>query len=346
MTRPASVYALVCALLTCLLLTGCAQAGGAGPVATDHRASRATRPSVTPTPPPDAPGTFSASTGMAIPPSTVAAWPDGTPRASSTAAAARDEISTWESGKVFPITVHFVHRSGGQLYLVPERRQAAAGATAMESAARLALSEQPTWPGPANPFPRGTRLLGFTLGDGTATLNLSSEVLSWEGPPDEADYAIQALAHTLASAGDVGRVRIQVEGHTGGLLAGRDLTKLWGGLAITRPAVPDPAVRLAPITLTTPRPRTAVAGDRLWVQGEASTLDGIVSLRLRDENDKVAAQNFTTAEQTAPRRGPFSGSLPFKAPDHPATWTLEVFATNPADGSTTYQVDVPVAVGG
>jgi hypothetical protein len=242
--------------------------------------------------------------------------------------------------------VHFVYRSNGRIYLVPERRRARAAAGAMEAAAMLALSERPTWPGPANPFPAGTRLLGFTLADGTATLNLSSEVLAWDRGPEEANYAVQALVRTLASVGEVARVRIQVEGQAAGLKRGRDLEKLWGGLAITRPAVPDPAVRVAPITLTTPRPNSAVAGGRVWVQGEASTAGGTVGLRLLDQDGTVMAQNFTTAEETAPRRGAFSASLPFTAPAQPATWSLEVFETNPADGSTTYQIAVPVTVGG
>jgi Immunoglobulin-like domain of bacterial spore germination/Sporulation and spore germination len=347
MTRPALPRALG-ALIACCLLAACGQAGGSNPVETDRRAARTSesaRQGIVPSGEPGA-GSVATSTNRALPPTTVATGNEGAAPLASAPGSTRDEALPWESGKAVPVTVHFVYRSNGRLYLVPERRRARAAAGAMEAAAMLALSERPTWPGPANPFPGGTRLLGFTLADGTATLNLSSEVLAWDGGPEDASYAVQALVRTLASVGEVARVRIQVEGQAAGLKRGRDLDKLWGGLAITRPAVPDPAMRVAPITLATPRPNSAVTGGRVWVQGEASTAGGTVSLRLRDQDGTVMAQNFTTAEETAPRRGAFSASLPFTAPGKAATWSLEVFETNPADGSTNYQIAIPVTVGG
>lgn len=343
--------ATVCALLMCCLLAGCGQAQvGVDPVATDRRASRGSG-ELRQDPAPDEPGdragtTAAARDGKAIASSSTRPDPVERPGAAPRATVTPDDDTAWESGRRIAVTVYFVHKWSDRLYLVPERRQAGVGGTAVESAARLALTEKPIWGGPANPFPPGTRLLGVTVAGGTATVDLSSEILAWRGSAEEARYSVQALACALADAGKVQRIRVRVEGRTGGMVDGRDVAKLWGGLAVTRPVQPDASIRMAPITLTQPRPRTLVAGGRLWIQGHASTGQGTVSLRLRDAAGGVVAQDFTTAESAAPERGAFSASLAFTPPRRPASWTLEVFEANPADGSITYQVDVPVLVGG
>jgi hypothetical protein len=348
--RPAAVWV---PLLVCCVLAGCGPAAVDVDRAADNRASRAAGPAHLPASaseasvpagggPDPAPtsqetASVSPSAGMSL---------DGLGATPETTAPADDAMSAFESGRVIAVTVHFVRRWGGRLYLVPERRQAGSGQVAVESAARLALTVKPTWAGATNPFPAGTRLLGVALLDGTATVDLSSEVLAWHGTAEEARYSAQALACTLASAGPVERVRVRVEGRSAGVLDGHDIAKLWDGLAVTRPLTPDPTVRLAPIVLSNPRPGLRVADGRLLIQGEASTGQGTVSLRLRDADGQVVAQNFTTAEEKAPKRGPFSAALTFTPPRVAAAWTLEVFEADPGDGTITYQVKVPINVGG
>jgi hypothetical protein len=346
-------FVSVCALLlVSALLAGCAQAGvEVDRAAAEHQASRAS--AQTHQRPADAPSAADGATPSSA---------DGGPAAASapssgavlgeldaapkTTATGQGDVTAFESGRVTPVTVHFVRRWAGRLYLVPEKRQTGSGVDAVESAARLALTEQPTWAGSVNPFPPGTELLGLALLDGTATLDLSSDVLAWQGTAEDAWYSVQALTRTLASTGRVDRVRVRVEGRSTGRLAGHDVAELWTGIGLDKPVQPDPSARLAPIILAQPRPGSAVTDGRLLIQGEASTGQGTVSLRLRDADGQVVAQNFTTAEEKAPKRGAFSVALPFTPPRRPAVWTLEVFEADPAGGTITYQVTVPVQVGG
>jgi len=346
-------FMMVCTLLlVSALLAGCAQAGvEVDRAAADHQASRASAQVPQQPPAGERTGTDDATTSASGSPESAGAPSSGVildevDAAPKTTAMAPEDMAAFESGRVIAVTVHFVRKWAGRLYLVPERRQTRSGGDAVESAARLALSEQPTWAGAVNPFPKGTKLLGLALLDGTATLDLSSDVLAWRGTAEDAQYSVQALASTLASTGRVDRVRIQVEGRSAGSLAGQDIARLWTGIGIGKPVQPDPTVRLAPITLTQPRPGSAVTDGRLLIQGEASTAQGMVSLRLRDADGQVVAQNFTTAEEKAPKRGAFSAALPFTPPRRLTVWTLEVFEADPAGGTITYLVTVPVQVGG
>jgi germination protein M len=241
------------------------------------------------------------------------------------------------------LEVYFLRTVDGRQYLAPERHAVPATRAVAAAAVRELLAGRPLFGGSRPPFAAGTRLRGVRLDGGTATVDLSREVL--RGPPGDAErYPLQALVHTVTQFRTVKRVVVAVEGRVSGTVAGRSLAAFWGA-APGEPLVRDRAIRLAPITLVAPVPGDVVRGGRLVVKGEASVHEGTVSLRLRDAGGRAVAQGYTTASTGAPGRGPFSGALTFPPPDGPQRWTLEVFEVSAEDGSVVYSVQVPVRVG-
>jgi hypothetical protein len=231
----------------------------------------------------------------------------------------------------------------GRQYLVPERHPVPGTRAVAAAAVNELLRGRPMFPGSRRPFAAGTRLRGVRVDGGTATVDLSREVL--RGRPGGAQrYPLQALVHTVTQFRTVKRVVVAVEGRTSGTVAGRSLAEFWD-VAPGEALVRDRTVRLAPISVVDPGPGTLVEGGRLVVRGYASVDEGTVSLRLRGGGGMVMAQGYTTAATAAPGRGPFSGALTFTAPGQPQRWTLEVFEVSAEDGSVVYWVQVPVWVG-
>jgi Immunoglobulin-like domain of bacterial spore germination/Sporulation and spore germination len=231
----------------------------------------------------------------------------------------------------------------GRQYLVPERHPVPGTRAVAAAAVNELLRGRPMFPGSRRPFAAGTRLRGVRVDGGTATVDLSREVL--RGRPGGAQrYPLQALVHTVTQFRTVKRVVVAVEGRTSGTVAGRSLAEFWD-VAPGEALVRDRTVRLAPISVVDPGPGTLVEGGRLVVRGYASVDEGTVSLRLRGGGGMVMAQGYTTAATAAPGRGPFSGALTFTAPGQPQRWTLEVFEVSAEDGSVVYWVHVPVWVG-
>jgi hypothetical protein len=231
----------------------------------------------------------------------------------------------------------------GRQYLVPERHRVPGTRAVAAAAVNELLRGRPMFPGSRRPFAAGTRLRGVRVDGGTATVDLSREVL--RGRPGGAQrYPLQALVHTVTQFRTVKRVVVAVEGRTSGTVAGRSLAEFWD-VAPGEALVRDRTVRLAPISVVDPGPGTLVEGGRLVVRGHASVYEGTVSLRLRGGGGMVMAQGYTTAATAAPGRGPFSGALTFTAPGQPQRWTLEVFEVSAEDGSVVYWVHVPVWVG-
>jgi Immunoglobulin-like domain of bacterial spore germination/Sporulation and spore germination len=239
--------------------------------------------------------------------------------------------------------VYYPRTVDGRQYLVPERHPVPGTRAVAAAAVNELLRGRPMFPGSRRPFAAGTRLRGVRVDGGTATVDLSREVLRGR-PGDAQRYPLQALVHTVTQFRTVKRVVVAVEGRTSGTVAGRSLAEFWD-VAPGEALVRDRTVRLAPISVVDPGPGTLVEGGRLVVRGHASVYEGTVSLRLRDGGGLVMAQGYTTAATAAPGRGPFSGALTFTAPAQPQRWTLEVFEVSAEDGSVVYWVHVPLWVG-
>jgi Immunoglobulin-like domain of bacterial spore germination/Sporulation and spore germination len=265
----------------------------------------------------------------------------GSPSASTAAVLQRPEATPARPD--LHLTVYYPRTLDGHQYLVPERHTVPGTGAVAAAAVDELLRGRPLFPGSRPPFAAGTRLRGVRVHGGTATVDLSREVLRGR-PGDPQRYPLQALVYTVTQFRTVRRVVVAVEGRASGTVGGVRLAEFWD-LAPGKPLARDPKARLAPISLVAPGPGAVVRGGRLVVTGEASVHEGTVSLRLRDGDGRVQAQGYTTAATAAPGRGPFSGALTFAAPARPQRWTLEVFEVSAADGSVVYWVHVPVRVG-
>lgn len=243
------------------------------------------------------------------------------------------------------LTVYYLREVGGMRYLAPERRELLT-APPSQDAATAAVTEllagSPRCLGATRPFPAGTRLLGLRVEDVTATVNLSAGAL---GASNGDGYAVQALVWTVTQIPRIARVVVEVEGRTGGTLAGGDVSRLLGVGAGGRQLVRDRTVRVAPILLHQPAPGAAVEGGRVVVKGEARVASGTVGLRLRDRSGRVVSQSYAALGASAPAWGAFSGALSFAPPPTPQPWTVEAFEASPTDASVTYRVAVSVWVG-
>lgn len=105
----------------------------------------------------------------------------------------------------------------------------------------------------------------------------------------------------------------------------------------------EPPVRLESenIYVSAPAPDQTVTSP-VTVSGQARVFENVVNIRLRDEDGRILAETYTTAD--APdigQFGPFSISLSFDAPTG-TTGTIEVFQQSARDGSETDTVSIPV----
>lgn len=108
--------------------------------------------------------------------------------------------------------------------LVPTEKTVKAGEDPKEAAINR-LIEQGDTPELANTIPKGTRLLGLKVKDGTAVLNLSKEFRdNFNGGSEEETMLIGAILKTLGQFPDVKRVSFLLEGKPLDTLGHLDLT--------------------------------------------------------------------------------------------------------------------------
>lgn len=109
-------------------------------------------------------------------------------------------------------TLYFARIVDGKLRLVAVRRDLPPGL----GVARASLNELIEGQVPAaceRPLPLGTKLLGVTVADGLATVDLSQQLVSgFRGGSDNEGVVVFSVVNTLTSLPTVERVQILVEG--------------------------------------------------------------------------------------------------------------------------------------
>jgi len=110
------------------------------------------------------------------------------------------------------VNVYHVVIEEGQPKIRPRRQEVPEGKDPIETAIRT-LVEQGTSGDVSNPIPEGTRLLGFDLRNGLATINLSHEFIdNFRGGSTGEALVIGTILKTLGQFPEVRQVRILVEG--------------------------------------------------------------------------------------------------------------------------------------
>lgn len=214
-------------------------------------------------------------------------------------------------------------------YLRPDSGLARGAVTALLAGAQ---ADDPRGIGTA--VPGGTRLLGISVRDSTATVDLSRAFESGAGSAG-VRLRLAQLTYTLARLPNVGRVVVRIEGRPADVFSSEGLI-VSGGLDPSEfpdlaPLDDDP-----PIVLTEPVPGSTVRGP-LVLKGSANVFEAHVGLRVRGAEGAVVVSSWTTASCGTGCRGTFEKTI--ELPDSVrGVLMVEAFEPSAQDGSDLHLV--------
>jgi hypothetical protein len=200
-----------------------------------------------------------------------------------------------------------------------------AGPTATERAGGLSTA-----------VPAGTTLLGVTIRDGLATVDLSGAFGSGGGSLSMTSRVAQVV-FTLTQFPTVQRVSFRLDG--------KDVAALGGeGVDVSDVTRADYESRSAAVLVERPLWGASVSSP-LRVTGTADVFEAVFFLELRDSADHVLVTQREMATSGTGTRGTFDATLTFSAPAAGAG-TLVAFTRSPKDGTRHDEVSVPVRLAG
>jgi len=181
-------------------------------------------------------------------------------------------------------------------------------------------------------IPEGSTLLGVTVADGVADVDVSPEFFAGAGGPDLRGRLAQVV-FTLTRFEDITAVRFW----SGGQIVGFDAT-----VGVSYPLVrADFADLLPPIMIESPIYWASDGENPLVVTGTANVFEAVVSLELLAENGSILWEGFTTATCGTGCRSDFSVEIPYEVAEG-QIGTLVAWETSMEDGSRLYERRHPV----
>lgn len=200
-----------------------------------------------------------------------------------------------------------------------------------EAVARAALEAVLAGPpsGYESAIPAGTRLLGLTIDNGVATVDLSQDFRGVDAPAEA------QLVYTLTRFGTVDGVSLQIEGSDEPLLGSE------------REVLDHPATRAdyetetPAILIETPAPGDTV-GAPLRIAGTSNVFEANMALQVF-QNDTKLVDTFVTASSGSGDRGTFDAEVPL---DVTGPVRIVMYAPSAENGQPQHQVEVPVTVAG
>ena len=183
--------------------------------------------------------------------------------------------------------------------------------------------------------PEGTELLGVTIDDGVATVDLSEEFTSGGGSASMMGRVAQVV-YTLTQFDTVEAVELEVEGE--------QLTELGGeGMLLEEPQTRDDWESLAPaILVESPLPFADVTSP-LRLTGTANTFETAFRVNLTDGEGLIVYDEPAQATSGSGTRGTFDITASFDVP-RPGVGSVIVFEESAKDGSRTNLVEIPVEI--
>lgn len=302
----------------------CTSSGGLGPVPTPPVTPA---PSVGPTPPDMTPGPSAVPT---VSPSPTAAPSAPTASPGPTAAPTQEPVGT------MVVRAYFVMAGEvGVEGLVPTLRDVPETAGVARSAMEVLLAAEilDDYDVLSTAIPAGTELLGLSVKDGIATVDLSSEFESGGGSASTF-YRLGQVVYTLTQFSTIDAVRFQVEGRTvttfgseGVILDGpqsrADFEDLLPAVFVDRPAF------------------AAAAGNPVRLTGSANTFEAVFMITILDGSGRVLAEQNAMATCGTGCRGTFDETVRYDVDK--AQWgTLRVWVSSAKDGSPEDVRDYPV----
>jgi hypothetical protein len=179
----------------------------------------------------------------------------------------------------------------------------------------------------------GTTLLGLTIGDGVATVDLDATFVDQETPAIAVGSLAQ-IVYTLTQFDRIQGVVFEVDG--------RPLTNFGGYEIDGAQRRADFADQLPAILVQSPS-----IGDRVSspvrISGTADVFEAVVSIAILDEHGKVIASTFTMATCGTGCRGTWETDVAY---DVASTQhgTIKVYEVSAMDGSDIHVVRIPVTL--
>jgi len=181
-------------------------------------------------------------------------------------------------------------------------------------------------------IPAGTRLLGLSIADGTARVDLSNEFAAGGGSLSMSARIAQVV-YTLTRFPSVRRVEVLLDGEPVETLGGEGIV-LDGAQrrADWRALEPNILVESPGVGAVLPTP--------FVLAGTAMVFEGSFQARLVDSSERRVVNVVVQATRGAPGRGRFAKEIAFSTAARRGT--LIVFAQNMEDGSRQDEVEIPV----
>lgn len=186
-------------------------------------------------------------------------------------------------------------------------------------------------------IPDGTELLGLTVDDGVATVDLSAEFGSGGGSASMMGRVAQVV-FTLTQFPTVDSVLFELEGEPVTALGGE-------GLLLTEPQTRDDWESLSPaILVESPLPFEEVTSP-LRIRGTANTFEAAFVVNVTDGDGLIVYDEPAMATSGTGTRGTFDITATFEVP-RAGFGSVIVFERSAEDGRQINIVEVPVRVSG
>ena len=149
-------------------------------------------------------------------------------------------------------------------------------------------------------IPDGTELLGLAIGDGVATIDLSSEFAA-PGDPVSVEQRVAQVVFTLTRFASVEGVAFRIDG--------APVTTIGGAVGVELPVGRDDVQGATPeILLESPLPGQRVT-DPLLLVGSSATFEGTVRVAVVDGEGRTVHDGFFTGSGANGVWGPFETSV-------------------------------------
>jgi germination protein M len=183
-------------------------------------------------------------------------------------------------------------------------------------------------------IPDGTQLLGLTIEDSVARVDLTSEFESGGGSASMQTRLAQVV-YTITQFPTVKGVVFSLDGEPIDVLGGE-------GVVIDHPLTRRDYADLLPAILVTSPALTQTVESPVLVRGSANVFEANVGIQILDENDEVLVETFTTATCGTGCRGAYRIRVPFRV-DHAQQGTIVVHDDDAAGtGTFPHEVRIPV----
>ena len=306
-----------------IIADACTSSGGLGPV-----------PTVPPTAAPSLePGPSDETPSIAPSPSPS---PSGVPSASPSSEPSADPSPTAPVETMIVRAYYVLDGEPGVEGLVPSLR-VVPRSTGVARAAMNALLEPDTvlarYDQLSSAIPSGAKVLGLSIKNGVATIDLSSEFESGGGSASSR-YRLGQVVYTLTQFPTVRSVLFQVEGRTVTTFGAE-------GIVLDGPQARDDFDDLLPSIFVDRPAFGAAANNPARITGSANVFEATFRVALLDGSRKVLVDKMTMATCGTGCRGTFDVTLQYDVPK--AQWgTLRVYFGSAQDGSPQDIRDYPV----